>query len=377
VKRDEASGPDRAGNDSLDRILQEASWPEPEPERLERLWRQWLLLPRVRTRSFGLALASAAALLLALTGGLVWAWIEKQTRLAQIPLEPIEDVPPLAPRVDYLVESRSPTPYETIVMVAAEQRRRVEKKSISPPSEPSPVGKAIAKLMEDPSAEPLEIVESIVRSGELKTGQLEVELDSFIRGHIGTNQLAAIRLLAPTATRRSLPLLRHLSSKPETHAAAMVGLARFVDPPGLAQLAAAESDPHVKSHLLSELLRRNGHPAVTLFLNFVVDRGSFDVAMEAVDSVADPPVETLFQMLESSNYPLRIAAARVLGRLDGPVISHRLAEMVVRDTNRREALIALLSCPSEDAAQFLASAERNTGLASNIRAARFQLHALQ
>jgi len=376
VHRDDRSGiPDHDRNDPLDQLLHNAYWPEPEKERLDRLWHQWVTRRSVRTVRTWIPMAAAAALLLAVFGGLLGRRYANQRRLVESTPGPVEtatmdhDLEP--------VESRAATAYETIIMLVAERRRAPVEQSENVTREPHPIEQAVGQLIDNPDAEPHAIIESMRTNADWTSDRLEADLAQFIRGQAGPRQLAAVRLLGCVATRRSLALLHELSSIPACRAAAVPGLAHLVDPFTVARLAAEENDIKLKRDLLAELIQRDGPTAVTLFLNFVVDRRSLEVAMEAVDLVSVAPTETLFQMLESSNYPLRIAAARVLGRLDRPVIAQRLAGMVLRDTNRREALIALLSCPNQGAAQFLALAQRDTTLASNIRAARFQLQALQ
>src|SRR3569623_1418219 len=64
-------------DDSLDRLLQSARWPEPTPHQVERLSQRWRSLRRGRATSNHSAwlLAALAAGLLAATAAASWRWI--------------------------------------------------------------------------------------------------------------------------------------------------------------------------------------------------------------------------------------------------------------------------------------------------------------
>jgi hypothetical protein len=77
-------------------------------------------------------------------------------------------------------------------------------------------------------------------------------------------------------------------------------------------------------------------------------------------------------MLDHPVMANRMAAARVLGRIDGEETSERLIAMVLDDFNRREALLALVASTGEEAAAFLARAEQDISLAAAVHAAEQQ-----
>jgi hypothetical protein len=237
------------------------------------------------------------------------------------------------------------------------------------------VRQLLARLAEDPAADAAELAATL---GEFEArSRHERELAELAQSEVAAHQVAAVRLLAHVATGRSLRLLFDFHEFLPTRAAAAPGIARLADPVSLARLAHAEREPTLQRQLLAGLLERGQNDAVTLFLNFVIDPRTSRVALDAVDAVADPPVDLVFQRLDDRYYPARMAAARVLGRIDGPVVTERLATMVERRVNRREALVALVSSPGQDAAQFLAEAEHRPALAAAVHAARLQLQTVQ
>jgi hypothetical protein len=71
-----------------------------------------------------------------------------------------------------------------------------------------------------------------------------------------------------------------------------------------------------------------------------------------------------------------MAAARVLGRLDQPVVSRQLIAMVVRGMYRQEAMIALLSSSETTARQFLAAVARDPTLSAVLWNAKRQFQSL-
>ena len=80
----------------------------------------------------------------------------------------------------------------------------------------------------------------------------------------------------------------------------------------------------------------------------------------------------LFAHLGHSETAVRFAAAKALGRINGPVVSRRLATLVERDTHRREALAALVYSRGKEAAEYLRAAQRYPELAGDIASVKVQ-----
>jgi hypothetical protein len=145
----------------------------------------------------------------------------------------------------------------------------------------------------------------------------------------------------------------------------------------LASLALEETGTQQQRQLIAELIQSNDPSAVGLYLQLVMDRRRRDVALDALAGVKDPPVQALIEELSNSRVAIRFAAARALGRIDGPVTTGQLAELVRRNTRRREALAALLYSDGPDASAYLENARRVPALASTLRAVEIQLKSVQ
>ena len=98
-----------------------------------------------------------------------------------------------------------------------------------------------------------------------------------------------------------------------------------------------------------DLLDRPDDAAVARYLDLVSDRPTRTDALAALAKLRNPPTECMVQALNDPHVDRRIAAALVLGRIDGPVLTRRLIEMVAADQNRREAFIALASSRGAEA----------------------------
>ena len=94
-----------------------------------------------------------------------------------------------------------------------------------------------------------------------------------------------------------------------------------------------------------------------------------DTALSAVDLVQNPPMDMLFSTLQSTQVLERMAAARVIGRIDGAATTRRLIAMVEQGTSRQEACVALLSSRGEEAVNFVTNARANPMLAGLLQAA--------
>ncbi len=145
------------------------------------------------------------------------------------------------------------------------------------------------------------------------------------------------------------------------------------DPRELASLASKEKDPKKQRDLIGEMLRGQSDLAVPLYLEMVVDAKRRAVALSALDDLKEPPVEALINELRNSRVSMRFAAARALGRIDGPATTNELVRLVAQNTQRREALAALMYSRGADAAEFVDEARRVPGLAITVRAVEMQM----
>jgi hypothetical protein len=125
--------------------------------------------------------------------------------------------------------------------------------------------------------------------------------------------------------------------------------------------------------LLAELLSRADRRSVSFYLDCVAARPMREAALAAAKRVANPHIEVLFGFMEAPEYARRFAAARVLGRIDGPAVTERLIAMTAGGLRRQEAVVALLTSDGSEIQQFLASAQSDASLAALIRVGQYQL----
>ncbi len=356
-------------DDELDRLLEQARWPATRTDQLARLRDRWHRLRHRRRRRFTAGLAAAAALLVA-AGITLW----RSSGTAEAP--PVAQAEPPAPptvaeqppdaspdhAAGEAIVGRDPNLYERVVLAA---------------TMPSPDGQVIdieqverliAALADDPDANIAGDVASPRRFA-----RHERRLWKAVRGDDAKRRLGAARLLARVGTRRSLPVLEELLADPATHAAALRGASRLVDDRSLARLAAAEPDAALRRELLQTLAARDSRAAAGLYLEFVRDERSGSEALKAIVDSQRAAVDQLFAYLESPQPAVRLSAARALAALTDPAVIERLAQSL-DGIGRREAIVALLSSPSAEAARYVDQARQNLYLVATVRAAEQQLH---
>ncbi len=156
---------------------------------------------------------------------------------------------------------------------------------------------------------------------------------------------------------------------------------RIEPPPVAAPVEQAAEQPAVDQQAalrqqIAALLAQNDLRSVEAFLRQVADRRTSADALDCLAAAPNPPVELLFRCLRSPRAAQRTAertaAALALGRLNRPEISRRLIAIILRGTDRREAMIALLSSSEPTARQFVADAERNRMLSATLWNAKRQ-----
>lgn len=121
------------------------------------------------------------------------------------------------------------------------------------------------------------------------------------------------------------------------------------------------------------MLREGSAASVREYLQLVGSAETRHAALNALDGVAQPPVEAIFGELSNPRIAIRIAAARALARINGPETVAILVNRVGRDVDRREALAALLCTEAEDAQAFIAEARASRHLAPMVRSIEIQL----
>lgn len=398
--------------DPLDELLQQAAFPEPDPNsivRLERFWKQ-VSADRHRRNSIAQRLlwisAIAAAVLFAVS--LWWFRAQRpagvpeiaqpQHRPPELPVDepnslqraedfhpvdahPLDVAAPVRPpdepmltrqqpvvSHEVLVRSRPANAYELVVFQAALRRRQ----AVTVQDRSSDLKAAIERLADDPSVEVAQVAKQFLPARELHERmllRLFPELDD-------TLHPAAISLLSHVGSRDSIPLLIDLSRNDRTHRPAVRALAKLGSPAALGQLIRNEQDSDLRRELLSALLSRNERAPLAVYLDFVRNPATRDETLAVLNKDAKPPVELLFEALGSSQQLERLAAARVLGELNDPHVDRRLIRIAQADASRQEVLLALLTSDSEEATRFLQSARQDLFLVVAVRTAEFQLQTM-
>ena len=252
-------------------------------------------------------------------------------------------------------------------MVATARRKSpATAKPVSP--DQARVNAAVERLVSDQRADVAAVALELRKSRALSEQVLiEAAVD---RGKTRARQ-AALRLLAEIAGPLSVPPLLRASRQPALHATALEPLVRLADPSVLGELARSERDAGLRRSLLAALLARGEPGSLDVFLSFVENEPTAEAALASAQTLKVPPMDLLFASLSSSLESRRIAAARVIGRIDGAVTTQRLIGMVEAGVNRHEACIALLSSRGPEAMQYVdAAARRDPALAAILSGAR-------
>ncbi|HEV2294977.1 MAG TPA: hypothetical protein VGR35_14075 [Tepidisphaeraceae bacterium] len=353
----------------LDALLDQARWPEPPPQAQMRLREQWLELSQSRSRRvLRLAPMAAAAMLVLAIGGAWFLW-RQDGRVAtetaadvasQLPPPPVVAyLPPPPPPPPAAIVPQAPTPREMLAVLA--------------PSRPvvdvrAAVKRAIDSVTQDEFTSALESLRG------LRMNVVERELIlAFATTEINARRRAAVRLLAELGGPSSAALLAKAARDPKLSAEAMPGVARLGDVESLVALTRA-AHPGPRREAVAQLLGLGSERAVTEFLALVLDDATREDALAALHGASAPPVEQLMAALDSAHVDRRLAAAKSLGTLcHRPDVGAALRQMVTTNRHRREALAALLSCPSQDATTFINTARARSSIDAEVRAVQTEL----
>jgi hypothetical protein len=276
--------------------------------------------------------------------------------------EPANPSPPVARRAP---RDKSPSTPAARMVATARRKSPATAKPVSP--DQARVNAAVERLVSDQRADVAAVALELRKSRALSE---QVLIEALDRGKTRERQ-AALRLLAEIAGPLSVPPLLRASQQPALHATALGTLVRLADPSVLGELARSERDAGLRQSLLAALLARGEPGSLDVFLSFVENEPTAEAALASAQTLKVPPMDLLFASLSSSLESRRIAAARVIGRIDGAVTTQRLIGMVEAGVNRHEACIALLSSRGPEAMQYVdAAARRDPALAAILSGAR-------
>ena len=356
---------DHTDGDPLDRLLAEARWPEPSPDAITRLEHAWDRTKPARLRRPKLWWPAAAAVLLVAIAAASLLLRKSPQQITKAPTPPETLATP--PQPTPIIASRAPSLWEQAAMLdgstgpAATLIDRVQ----------PAIDQAIGSLTTTPRADLQAVATRLLQTGP--RGAVEQHLIDDLPRRTGVEAIAAIRLLGAVGSRSSVPALLDLYPDADKRPAVAASIADLLSPAELATLVKDETVVDRQRNLLG-LLAVHPHPqALSSYLAFVASPATSHTALAALDDLPEAPVDALFAHLEAPRMDRRLAAARALGRVNGPAVSERLALMVQRGVHRREALAALLSSNGPEAASALSSFQRMPSLVSVIRSIELQL----
>jgi hypothetical protein len=263
-------------------------------------------------------------------------------------------------------ESTAPKPAPAAAVKSTGDARRAQRAAPAAKSANAAlVAAAIKRLVSDPKLDAIEVSADLADAPKSE----QLLLETLRRGKV-PEQVAALRLLGEVGTSDAVGLVLDAATVPELHPAALGALSQLAEPAVIAELARSEPNADLRRTLLSALLVRAQPASVEQFLGFVINERTADDALAAAQSVKRPPMDLLFACLSEPLVPRRIAAARVIGRIDGDTTTRRLIVMVESGVNRHEACVALLSSRGAAAVRYVGSAERDPTLAGILSGAR-------
>jgi hypothetical protein len=322
----------------------------------------------------------------------------KMSRRPSIPDRPTESVTHAAARGVWPAErpivSRSPTKLEEMLVMANLEDRheppktpdrpapsptRSEKSAVArvgpsnsrkaiaarTKSKESPEVRAVAQLVTHPKADPAAVAAALRSTKTFN----EARLVAILANGSPTERKASLKLLGELGSPRVVPDLLRATADANLHVAAVRALSRIADSPTIEQLAHEEPSKELQRVLLAALLDRGDVESLRLYLSNVASEPMAETALAAAEQTSNPPMDLLFAVLRSPSELERMAAARVLGRIDGPATTERLVALLEDGTSRQEACVALLTSRGQEAVNFVNSARTNPALAAALQAA--------
>jgi hypothetical protein len=232
-------------------------------------------------------------------------------------------------------------------------------------SKEDPASRAVARLVADRKANPAAVAAALRNS----TNFNESRLVAILANGSPAERTASVKLLGEIGSPRVVHDLLRATVDANLHDVAMRALSRIADSATIEQLAHEEPGKELQRVLLAALLGRGDADSLRLYLSNVANEFTAETALAAAEQTSNPPMDLLFAALRSPSELERLAAARVLGRIDGPATTERLVALLEEGTSRQEACVALLTSRGQEAVNFVNSARTNPALAAALQAA--------
>ena len=365
--------PENANGDELDRQIRAALQVETLPQqaaRLEGFWHRRSRAQRQRRR-VAATLVLAVAILVTVTVSLRFYGPDLRRGLA-----PSDNLHPVAPRVaavDLLhatpppvtvpssqneqpgTMARTPTAYERFVFVARSPRTANRRTVVT----------GVARMIDCLTSQEEMDVEELSRGCDLAPSAMEEELLRRLARSKDGETRAILRLLAVCGTSRSVSQLLRFAERSELRHETLAIIERIVGTAGLPDMARLSPDSLVRMAIYRRLLTAGDETSLRIYLGLIYERTATSEALGVADDVSPPVLTRLLERLDDEDAEVRLAAALVLGRANGPVVTRELIRRVtgpVPLTGIRETWIALLVCRDKQADMFLAYAARQPKL---------------
>ncbi len=182
---------------------------------------------------------------------------------------------------------------------------------------------------------------------------------------------AVVRLLAVCSTTRSIAQFLRLSERAELRDDALGAIEQIAGVSGLAHAASQSADRNVRAGIFRRLFTADTEPALRAYLSLVQEDATRGEALAVADAASDRCLAMLLDRLGDEEKAVRLSAALVLGRVNGPEVTRSLIALVTRDSKSpAEAWIALTACRGQQVEQFFAYAMSDPQLLGHVNRAR-------
>jgi len=378
-------------NDPLDELLRSAHWPERDQAVAAKLEQRWQRVRRQRRFVERARILGASFTLLVLFGGTI-TW-----RLATVDppvpsgIDVASEDPPdqvHAPSTESVVAerdvrsipaafpaiSRVARPYELAILRrerearANEKRQREKVSPVETEMDTDTVEEIVARLVANRD----EDVHAAAVALDKSQPNAETQLLQLVEESRGATQGVALRLLANLATRESLMVLVNHSLRARCPDEVSTAIERLCETQELAELAYRANTSARRQVWIAAILRRDATQSTPVYLALLRDPQITADAVAVIADAENPPIEGLFAALASPDKAERLVAARALAARNDPAVSTRLAQIVMQDNARREALVALLMSKDRVAGEFLAYARTDLRLWPSVQAVSAQ-----
>jgi hypothetical protein len=351
----------------LDRVIREALAVSIDPRRVARLERYWNAQSRkqaLRRRvMYVLPVAAAAFVLVALL--LIMKDREDRSPIARgaKQTESPQGIADEEPHAGAVIAGREPTAYERVMFMA-----RAGKVA---PNDSKPVAEIIDELVRQLPLDVNADAGAAIQAAGISAPQAESVLLRRLSRSSGAEREAILQLIAACGTSRSIPAVLRSVRQGASQERVVRVIEQIDGVGGLVRVAKQTADAKLRDAIVLRLLQFDSSDAKTAYLMLVHDGTTREVALTAVDSLAEPPVQALLDSLDRDDQWARVASATVLAHVNGPEVTQALIDRVLKKpSDTTEAWIALMACRGEVAADFLSYAATTPQLLGHMNSAR-------